>query len=511
MASPAGGASGSKAAAAFVVVACGVVLARYLASAAALIAYPWDWSPDEGLYLDYARRMMLHGLSSLYGHSVVPFPSAYGPGLPVVLAPVVAAFHEPLPAARLVALAWTVVVSLAVYVLVRREAPALVGLSAAALTIAPFDLSFYLMIVRMDGLMIALWLAAATQLLPRRIEPGADRLSARRLVWGTLLMLAAVFTKPTAVLHGAPVVLGWLGVDRKSGVRLGAALAAGGLAVLGWLQWVTAGGLFWVSRLWTLHHFIPGYGRALLLDFVRSAWPLMALGTLAMAMGGGVRRTSREPALLLLLGGILIVPTLSKYGASWNYLLPLIPALAVWVGRVWGGAPRTSALCAPATAAVALGLALTRPFPLPTLQDVRTSQAFYGFIRSHVARVGGPILVTRPELAYFAVGQPVEVEGTSFSLLAEHQVPGTELVRQRLERAEYTLFADTWPLPETGGYSEALSRSYEYVGTCVLGYYFGHDPTHLLVRRRDTEVPTLVRPGARCEQRESPQRQRPER
>ncbi len=101
--------------------------------------------------------------------------------------------------------------------------------------------------------MTALWLWAAVPLLPRALERGKDALSAGRLAAGTALLLAAVLVKPTAVLHGAPLVLGWFLVDRRSAWRLVGAMSATGLAALGALQVATGGGFLWVNRLWTLH------------------------------------------------------------------------------------------------------------------------------------------------------------------------------------------------------------------------------------------------------------------
>jgi len=80
-----------------------LVVAAYLFLAGTLVTYPWDWSPDQGLYLDYGRRV-LEDPGSLYPHRAVPFPSAYGPLVPVLLAPLVG-LPRPLEAARLLALA----------------------------------------------------------------------------------------------------------------------------------------------------------------------------------------------------------------------------------------------------------------------------------------------------------------------------------------------------------------------------------------------------------------------
>ncbi len=68
--------------------------------------------------------------------------------------------------------------------------------------------------------MTTLWLWAAVALLPRRLERGADRLTPTRAIGGSALLLAAVLTKPTAVLHGALLVLGWPLVDIRSALAL---------------------------------------------------------------------------------------------------------------------------------------------------------------------------------------------------------------------------------------------------------------------------------------------------
>src|SRR5678815_5055098 len=115
---------------------------------------------------------------------------------------------------------------------------------------APRDFSVWLLLVRVDGLMIALWLGAAVALLPRSLEPGSDALSTRRLSWGAALLLAAVLAKPTAAVHGAPLVLGWFLVDRRSAWRLSAVMLVAGLAALAILQLATSGGFLWTMRLW---------------------------------------------------------------------------------------------------------------------------------------------------------------------------------------------------------------------------------------------------------------------
>ncbi len=478
------------------------VLALFLRGALALVSYPFDWSPDEGLQLDWGRRA-LHGLLGLYGRSTVPYPAVYGPGLPLLLAPLASGGAAMLQWARLLALAWTALASLAVFLLVRPAAGALAGLVAVALSLAPLDYSFWLMLVRPDGPMLALWLLAAVPLLPSRLARGADALDARRTALGTALLLAAMLTKPTVVIHAAPLVLGWLLVDRRSALRLVLALAGGGLALLLLLQWLTAGGFLWLLRAWVVQEKIPGLTAIILKHAAASLWPLAVFAAAALAMAAWRGAAwMREPALLLGAGAVAIVPFLEKHGASWNYLLPLVPALSVLALRAWALAIPTDAgtsgrpLALAAGAVLALGVAATHEFPTPSALDERTARAFYAFVVEHTRQSGGPILATRPELAYFLVGQPVEMEGASFAPLARQKVPGPELVLERLRERRYTLLVVLHPLPE-GGFAEAAAQGYVHAGGCNLSFYFATTPVHLFTRR---DLPLYLRPPAdtRC-------------
>ncbi len=478
------------------------VIALFVVRALALVAYPWDWSPDEGLSLDWGRRMWTSP-ASLYGHALSPFPAVYGPFLPLLLAPVAVLGDRALGAARVVALCWTAASTTAVYLLVRRCSGSLAGLCAAALSLSALDFTFLFMLVRPDGLMLALWLLAALALVPRRLESGADRLSWPRIGAGTVLLLAAVLTKGTAVLHGAPLVLGWLVVDRRSAWRLMLTLFGTGGAVLLALTWATSGGFLWVANIWSLHGTQPGLRALIVAHSVDRLWPLTLPALAALACcARRWRELLGDGSLLLLAGALVVLPLLSKYGASWNYFLPLAPALCVLGARWWALAfPDAAAtmrrLGPPAAAAVAVALAATRVFPLPTAADERTASAFYSFVAAHSRRSGGPILALRPELAYFVAGQPVEMEGSGFVRLAERHAPGTERVLERLSRAEYSLVVQMHELPASGGYREALDRGYRHAGGCNLSFYFGTVPVHLFTRR---DLPLVMSPpeGTRC-------------
>ncbi len=465
-----------------------VVLLTYGRDTAALLRYPWDWSPDEGLSLDYSRRL-LEAPATLYARQVVPSPAAYTPLLPLLLAPFVGATENPLFGARLLAAGWTLGIAVATYLLVRRRARPPLALLCAALALASRDVSFWYVLVRVDGLMIALWLWAATVVLPDRLFPGADRLSWRRTAGGVLLLMASVLAKPTAALHATPLVLGWFVVDRPSAWRLTAALGGAGLATLGLLQWATGGGFLWVMGLWAVHPFQTGLASRLATAFLVTNLGFVVyllLGFLAARRLG--RRASWDGAWLLLAGGLLILPGLGKSGASWNYLLPALLAIVVLAGRFWGdveGTPEGSRVRgqAPAIllgASLAVGSLLARPFPLPSPADEATARAFYGTVRER----GRPILATRPDYAYFLVHQPVEAEGSGLPYLVAAKVPGTATLLERIRRQEYRLVVvlpHFWP--NDRDFEEALVRHYEFAGICSLGYYYGRSDFVLLFPR----------------------------
>ena len=326
------------------------------------------------------------------------------------------------------------------------------------------DVSFWYLLVRVDGLMIALWMLAATVVLPDRLAPGADRLSGRRLALGVLLLMASVLAKPTAALHATPLVLGWFVVDRRSAWRLTAGLGAAGLAALGLLQWATGGGFLWVMALWAVHPFQAGLASRLATAFLVTNLGFvlyMLLGVLAARWLGS--RVSLDGAWLLLLGGLLILPGLGKSGASWNYLLPALLATVVLAGRFWGAAEGAAegslrrghapavllgAMLAAGSllgAILAAGSLLARPFPRPSPADDATARAFYGMVREQ----GRPILATRPDYAYFLVHQPVEAEGSGLPYLVAAKLPGTTTLLERIRRQEYRLVVvlpHFWPV-----------------------------------------------------------------
>jgi hypothetical protein len=484
--------------------ALGVALA-YGACAWVLFGYPWDWSPDEGIALDYGRRL-LQAPETLYPREAVPFPAAYTPLLPVLMAPVVAWSAEPLRFARFLACAWTILVGSAAYALVRSRSGAAVSLATAALVFAPVDLSYWYLLIRVDGPMVALWLLAAAFLLPARLERGTDRLSRGRLWGGALALLGSVLAKPTALVHALPLVLGWFLVDRDSGRRLCVTLASLGLALLLLLEWLTSGGFLWTMSLWGTHPRQAGLLTSLLVMFLERSLPIWIFAATGLVYAGCCTRAGwRDGAWLLLLGGLLGVPLLSKSGAWWNYMLPALCGAAILGGRLWGVAPdpatprwsgmlRLHDLAPAAVATLALGLVLTRTFPLPSNQDAKTAEFFYTFLKER----GRPILATQPEYAYFLLDQVTEMEGSSFPYLAASKVAGVERIRNRIaERWYRTIVAVPHFWPADASFESVLTQNYTLLGECALGFHYGRT-RFVLFAPHGSPVRFQPPPGVRC-------------
>jgi hypothetical protein len=149
--------------------------------------------------------------------------------------------------------------------------------------------------------------------------------------------------------------------------------------------------------------------------------------------------------------------------------------------------------------ALALALALTRQFPLPNAEDERTARVFYEFVARAGREIRDPILVSRPEYAYFVVRQPVEIEASGFPDLLARRAIGTEEVIARLRDGRYGLLAWTWPwtFPVTPPVVEAMALRYRYLGKCGLRWYFGRLDTHLALRQ-DVDLAFAPPPESRC-------------
>ena len=477
-----------------------VAIGLFIRDALSLVAYPFDWDAGEGLVIEAAMRLRRQGLSSLYPiGDVVPAPFTYGPLLPALLA-LLAPDDLLLLVGRMLGMGFALAAAGAAYALVRTRASRSVALAFAAMSLTPLSHHFYwLVLVRVDAAMIACWLWAAVLLVPPRLERGCAQLGWPRATAAAALLVLAVLAKPVAVIIGAPLVLAWWLVDPRSALRATSATALlGGLAFAG-LELATHGGFWRTLMLQTLPKSIPWQALNIVLgSFIihKSAVALTVLGLVLAALrrDGSVR----DGAWLLWLAGPLIVPTLAKAGATYNYILPWAMGQAILAGRLLGpGLPagptrwrRLPGEVIGALPAAILAVVLSASgFPLPTATDQRTAENFYGFIAARK----GPMLAVHPDLAYVYAGEPVLLEMMLFPDLYRHNLPGAKALFERLDRHEFKTVVenlDRWSL-ETKGYTA--------VAGCELGFHFGRNRMLLMVPTPEaSSVRFWPLPGARC-------------
>jgi len=467
-----------------------------LAQSGAILGYPFDWGPDEGLPHDFAERLR-HDPASLYPEGRVPFPEVYGPLLPVLLAGM---SEEPsLAAGRGLAALWTLLGSVAAYRIVRRSAGPLFGLVGALGCLHPFSIMSWSLMTRSDGLMLSLWLWSGVFLLPRELRRGVDRLDSRRLFLGGLLLFLSCLSKITGIFHGLPLVLVWVLVDFRSFTRLAGLLGGLGALWVGSMQTLTHGSYVHVLTSWTQHgHSIEQARQILGFSVTSGASGLLTL-TITVLLAGTTRvPVHRAPAWILVAGGLVVVPLLTKYGAAFNYTLPLLAGIGVLIAQAAARlAPRRPAAAAVIIAATA-GSFLVAPQPrIPTAEDRRTADFFYSQTRGINPNL--PILALTPDWLYVVRGQPVEIEGSSLAPAAALGSPEARTILARLQQARYglvVLVPEFWP--KGAEYRMALTLNYRLWGACRLGFFNGTGYAQMIFVPKGLNVPFNPPVGTRC-------------
>jgi hypothetical protein len=462
-----------------------------------LATYPWDWDPGEWGTFDSALRLLNSGPPLYPRDTVVPIPQTYGPTLAVLLLPILALGKTPYFAGRLLMLGIALSISLAAYLLVRRRSSRAVASACASLILAPFDQSFWYVLVRVDAVMIALWLWAAVLALPPSLRPSRESLSWRRACLAGFVLALAALTKATAIVLGATMIGGWMLVNRRLAWRLAVGTAAAGGVLVLLLQALTRGGFLPTLLLQRHLPYRAEQIASLLAEALRFNWEAVAL--FIAALGWCLWRRDgrwRDGAWVLWAAGPTMLPFLGKIGAVFNYLLPFFAGQAILLGRLLDednpadvAAARRIALRDLALAAAVAGIALTHPFPSPDAQDRITSQTFFRFVKTR----GAPVLAAQPECTYGEIGQPVEVEHTDFMSYLRAGLPGTAGVVHRVRAQSYRLLVGNQQDMRFEG------APYRNVGFCDLRFYYGLARLSLFVPKDDVSSSGFeVAPGARC-------------
>lgn len=297
----------------------------YAVHAATILAYPFDIDQGEGYDVN-AGWLIAQGRPIYTDNAHFPyFSSNYPPLYSIVVAGAIGLWGPTPLAGRAVSLAATLVLAVLIFVAARQRGNGAGGLVA----VGAFWLSNYVYhvtpLARVNALTALLAFAGLLSL-------GQPRRPWRLL--GGVLLVAAVFTKPTAIdAVAAGLVYLWLRCPPL------APRAAGGLGLLGLAIAVPlevgSGGAFSLNVLFgNVNPFLPEQLRAYLANFL-----LLHAVTVGLAVVGliwAVRARRLDEMHFFFLTGLGMALGVGKWGAGESYFLSAIVASCVLAGRVAG-------------------------------------------------------------------------------------------------------------------------------------------------------------------------------
>ncbi|MCC7106981.1 MAG: hypothetical protein IT307_17755 [Chloroflexi bacterium] len=302
---------------------CGLVLyaGLYLLRVATIAAYPFDLDQGEG-YDVFSGLALLQGRPIYTTNESFPYYSSNYPPVYSLLVALTAMWTGPtLLAGRLVSIVAWLLVAIVVFEAANRRAGAFAGFVSAGLLLASTYAFHTTPLARVNALTGLFSLAGLLAL---------DGRWRGRLVAGGLLLLLAVYTKPTAVDAAAAGLVGvWL-EDRRAALWLGAGLAAAGLGLMAVLQeW--SGGAFVLNVFQgNVNPFIPDQLFAYLGNFALLHFAVLLLAAVEVVRAAWERRI--EAIHLLLVTGLLMALGVGKWGAGESYFQSAIVAASLLAG-----------------------------------------------------------------------------------------------------------------------------------------------------------------------------------
>jgi hypothetical protein len=302
-----------------------VPLVTYLAHVAAMLPYPFDLDQGEGYDVN-AGWLLLRGRPIYTDNEQYPyFSSNYPPLYSLAVAGAVSIWGPSPLSGRVVSLAATFVLAGLIFVAARGRSNALGGFVATGLFWSSNYVFHVTPLARVNGL--ASLLAFAGLVCITRSGRGW-------LVAAIGLLLAALFTKPTAI-DGATAGVGYLVLTRpRTALAAGAALGATGLVLAGVLEFLTARAFSLNVLFGNVNPFIPDQLRVYLLNFSLLHAAPLALSITALIAAARARRP--DPVNLFLVTGGLLALGVGKWGAGESYFLSAIVASSVLAGAVAG-------------------------------------------------------------------------------------------------------------------------------------------------------------------------------
>lgn len=376
-----------------VAIASGTAILFVLGLAFERIRYPFELEWMEGGVLDHVR-VVLQG-QPLYRRPSLEFtPFIYTPLYYWVCAAASKVFGLSLAVARGVSLLCAAgAMAVAGHLVWRESGNRLAGLVTAGLMAAAYGtVGFWYDLARIDSLMLLLWLGACSLARLRRTMGGS--------VAASLLLVAAFFTKQTALALAIPVLVYLIVERRRQGlVATGvyAALVTG--IVVAWDA--STGGWFsyYVFTLPRHHPMLWSRWRPLLLDFFWEPVAVLVLLSLVAVLGPSLRAKGRPVwqfyGLLLALAMKSSYAALLHEGGFVNVLIPAYAALSIGAGLgfawVVKEAPGTlaSSLAQIAVVLALVGLSYDTRTALPAAAELQANRA----AAKQLASQPGPVLL----------------------------------------------------------------------------------------------------------------------
>ena len=427
-----------------------------VAAAAALsISFDWEIYVGEALNSHFADSLISEGELYRDWTALTPYYPIYPPGFYAIGAPLQLLDPEAVWQGRLLSALGFAAAALAAWKVARRlgsEAPEAIVSALGFLLISVTGL--LVAVARPDGLGLgliggAVWAATRWEDSNRRND----------------LWIAAAFSAAFVVVkyNFAPVAAGiavalWLR-DRRAAYEYALVAAVATAAIFGLTQ-ALSGGLFSQNT----SDFASGYSLGLLRAIVESiVLPLPNLLFIVAAIEVAfvlVRHERPRVAHLAFIGGLAVMLSAAKVGASINYVAPAAFLASVLVGpaltRLRAEASPRMAIAVPLVLAVAfLPSASDRLRGLPSV-ETRFDEMHVASLEAsqRLARTPGPVFGDRNDLT-IAAGKGPSFESLPMTILADAGAWDTAPLVARVRARELDLiqsgFDLSGPAPESGG------------------------------------------------------------
>jgi hypothetical protein len=439
----------------------GVYALAYVQFVVATLAFPFDIDQGEGY--DAWSAWLLHvGQLPYTNNEHFPYYSSNYPPIWSWIVSVPMGWAGPgLAPARAVSATCALLAAVVVGFAARRRAGSnLAGLLASGLFLASPYVFHTTALARVNS--AALLLALVGLLL---FEPP----TLRRVFWGSLALLAALFTKQTAVDAVIAAVGFALLVNRPLGIASGALIAVGGIIGLLILNVATAGA-FWLNVVAAnVNPFDFGQLGKYLLNFLVLHGVIVAVA--AIEMMSALRRGAWSPWVFYLPLSAALAVTAGKWGAGESYFLGTIAAACVLAAG-----PLARVLTGGSFAQPSPSVMVVRPTeqPLaPTRLAYRSSSptSWRGSIR-----VGGPTPAESGSLASTAMGAALVLQ-----LLVMAHGPLAQLVPLLPDRGLQAEFLGSAP---TDADREAGEEITELI-RAAYGPALAEDPSFVIVAGKE--------------------------